>query len=694
MFQVMNMKKIAEGIVRYRTWILLLFVGLTILCGLLIPLVQINYNLSDYVPANAPSTRAMHIMEEEFDEAIPNARVLIPNMSVQEALAKKADIEALPDVRQVLWLDDFIDLKTPLQMADQTLVDSYYKNETALFQVVTGNEDTVTTKNALQEIAGSDGAVEGQLVDLASAQNSTSTEITTIMLFMVPLGVLILMLATSSFIAPLLLLVAMTVAVVLNLGTNIFKMPVSFLTQAVTAVLQMAVSIDYGIFLLHSYDDARREGLETKEAVKQAITSSANSIVASSMTTFFGFLALIFMQFQIGPDMGIVLAKGIIFSLLSVLVLLPCLLVWADPLIQKTTHRNYLPSFMPLAKLVMRIRVPLMLIVALLILPAFLAQQDNAFIYGNAEYQEGSREARDRAMIEDQFGKQLSMALLVPKEQWGAEHELIQELEAQPEVVSILSYETQVSRLIPSAILEESQLRQLLSDNYSRLVLTVNSAKEGEAAFALVERLRSIAGSYYDDYQLLGENVVTYDMRETIQKDNRIVNGLAIFTVGLVVLLSFKSISIPILLVLTIEASIWFNLAVPYFTNTPLSYIGYLIISTVQLGATVDYAILYTNNYLIERQRYPKKEAARQTIAKTVGTLLPPALILISAGTILSIVSSMGVVSELGEVLARGATFSLLMVVFFLPGLLVLFDKWILKTTKGLTVYEEQKNKA
>lgn len=683
------MNRIAGGIIRHRLIVLIVFLIGTIICGLLIPTVEINYNLSDYVPENAPSTVAMHVMDEEFNQAIPNARVLIPNLTIQQAVEKKGEIEAVAEVEQVLWLDDFMDVKTPIEIADQEMVDAYYKDGNALYQVVTKNEDTVATKDALQQIAGEEGAVEGQLVDLASAQKSTSSEITTIMLIMVPLGVLILMVATSSFIAPLLLLIAMTVAIILNLGTNVLKMPVSFLTQAVTAVLQMAVSIDYGIFLLHSYDDARRKGLPSKQAVEDAVVGSANSIVASSLTTFFGFLALVFMQFQIGPDMGLVLAKGIIFSLLSVLILLPALLVWADPLIQKTTHRNLLPNFNGLAKLVMKIRIPVMALVLLLIIPAFLGQQQNAFIYGNAEYPEGSREARDRTLIEENFGKQLSMALLVPKEQWGKEKSLVEEFESLPEVRSILSYDTQVSRLIPSSLLDESQRSQLLSDHYSRLILTVQSEKEGEKAFAFVEQLRAITGKYYDEYHLLGENVVTYDMRETIQKDNRIVNGLAILTVGLVVLLSFKSLSIPILLVFTIEASIWFNLSVPYFTNTPLSYIGYLIISTVQLGATVDYAILYTNNYLKNRKTLPKKEAARKTIATTVGTLLPPALILISAGTILWVISSMAVVSELGQVLARGALFSLLMVVFFLPGLLVLFDGIIQKTTKGIDLYDE-----
>lgn len=677
------MKKLAAWIVRRKALILILFGVLTVFSLIATPLVPINYNLAEYVPESAPSTIAMQVMEQEFRDAIPNARVYIPNLSLQEALQAKEELEKIPDVTQVLWLDDFYDVRTPLAMADPDLVAGYFADGNALYQVVTDIDNTVETKLALQEVAGEEGAVEGQLIDLANAQLAVSSEITMVMLFMVPLGVGILLLATESWLSPLLLLLSMGIAILLNLGTNIFKSEVSFLTQAVTAVLQLAVSMDYGIFLLHRYEEYRATDRAPVDAMREAIVKSASSILASSMTTVFGFLALIFMQFRIGPDLGIVLAKGVLFSLICVIFLLPVLILVFEKWVEKTRHRNFLPDFNPVAKAGAKLRLPILILVSLMIIPAFRAQQRNEFIYGNADYDRTSREYHDRNLIENKFGKQLSVALLVPKGEWGKEKMLHDELEAYPEVSSIISYESQVSRLIPSEMLDPKLIEAMLSENYSRIILTVRSEKEGPRAFDLVERLRKTADKYYEENYLVGESVVTYDMRDVVQKDNIIVNGLAILTVGLVVMISFRSLMIPLLLLLTIEASIWFNLTVPYLNASPISYIGYLIISTIQLGATVDYGILFTQHYVDNRRSLLKKDAARETVRETIGTLLPPALILTVAGTILRQLSTLAMVSELGEVLARGASFSFLMVVFFLPGLLVLFDRLIEKTTRG-----------
>lgn len=679
------MHRIASRIVQHRKGILVGFLLLLIVSGLAIPFVKINYNMADYVPESAPSTVALHKMAAEFDDAIPNVRVAVPNTDPFEALSVKARIEALPGVSQVLWLDDFADMKQPVETMDSALVSAWYEGGTALFAVAADTNESVPLKAALQEIAGEEGAVEGQIVDLAMAQHSVSSEITMIMLFIIPIGLGILMLATDSWMAPFLLLTAIGAAVILNLGSNLFKEDVSFLTQAVTAVLQLAVSMDYGIFLLHRYEQYRSEGDEPLAAMQNAIEKSLNPILASSMTTVFGFLALVFMRFQIGPDLGVVLAKGVVFSLLSVLLLLPALVLLFSKTVEKTRHRPLLPSFAAVGRFVNRTRVPVLILVALCIVPAFLAQQNNDFIYGMTGYPSESREERDREYMETHFGKNLSMAILVPIDRTGTERQLHRELDTLPEVLGILSFQTQVGQLIPAEVLPQKELRQIRSEDMSRLILTVRSEKEGEKAFALVESIREIGAKLYgDDFYLVGESVVTYDMRTTIQKDNLVVNGLAVLAVAIVLLISLRSLTLPILLVLTIEASIWFNLSVPFLQGSKLSFIGYLIISTVQLGATVDYAILFTQHYTDERRTLAPREAAQEAVAQSVGTLLPPALILTAAGAILSIISTLGIVSELGTVLARGAAFSFLMVIFFLPGVLVLLDGWILKTTRGM----------
>lgn len=676
------MHKVAEFIVGHSKLLLVVFGALTAVCGLLTLLVPINFNLADYVPDDSPSTVAMNVIAEEFDDSIPNARVYVPDLTLAEAVATRQQIEALPTVESVLWLDDFLDLKVPLELADPDLVSGFLTADGgALFQVSVDLADTTTTLAELQQIATPDGAVEGQLVDLALAQVSTSTEVNTIMLFMIPLGLLLLTLSTLSWLEPLILAGTIGVAIALNMGTNVFLDEISFITAAVAGVLQFAVSMDYGIFMLHARKRYLTAGVDRRESLVLAIVESSTAILASSATTIFGFLALVFMSFQLGPDLGVVLAKGVGFSLLCVIFFMPALMLVLDRAVEATSHRSLLPSFRPLGRAVSRSAYWLLLI-GLLLPVAFVAQGMNDFRYGTGAYPIGSREDADRDFIQAEFGRALPMALLVPRGQWGAEHQLETELAGLDRVVAVASYQTQVGRLLPAEVLPQDQLSSLLSENYSRIVLTVDTAKEGDEAFALVEQVRQVAQEHYpDSYHLTGESVVLYDMRTSITADNIVVNGLAIATVWLVLLVSFRSLLIPFLLVLTIEGAIWLNLAVPYFSGNYMVYIGYLIISTVQLGATVDYGILFTQHYLGNRGTMSRRESITKTVGETFGTLLTPALILASAGLILNLVSSLEVVSQLGAVLGRGALISFVMVNLFLPGLLMVFDRAIEKTT-------------
>lgn len=676
------MHGVARFIVRRSALLLLLFGALSILGGVVTPLVPINYNLAAYVPEGSPSSIAIKVMGEEFDDSIPNARVYVPNQSLTEALATKAEIEALPLVRSVIWLDDFVDVKVPLELAPQDTVANFFSaNGGALYQVTVDLSDTTTTVTQLQEIATPEGAVEGQLVELALAQHSVDTEINTIILFMLPIGILLLALSTLSWLEPLILLGTIGVAIALNMGTNIFLGEISFVTAAVAGVLQLAVSMDYGIFMLHARKRHLNAGADRQESLVLATVESSTAIIASSSTTIFGFLALVFMSFQLGPDLGWVLAKGVAFSLISVIFFMPALMKATDRAILRTTHRSLLPNFDRLGRGIARASMWLLLI-ALLLPMAFVAQGRNDFRYGSGAFPEGSREQADRDFIQEEFGRSVTMALLVPRGNWGAERQLVQDLSALHEVTAITSFETQVGWLLPAEILPEEQLSSLLSPNYSRIIMSVETDKEGEKAFALVEDVRDIAQQYYPDaFHLTGESVVLLDMKTSITADSVVVNALAIAAIWLVLLLSFRSLLIPFLLVLTIEGAIWLNLAVPYLTGNHIVYIGFLIISTVQLGATVDYGILFTQHYMSARATMGKRASVAHTVSHTFGTLLAPALILALAGAVLLLVSSVEVIAQLGDVLGRGALISFAMVMLFLPGLLIVFDRAIEKTT-------------
>lgn len=682
------MKKLADMIVKHKGIILVLFIILSLVSGFLATRVKTNFDIYSYVPKNAPSTIAIDTMLEEFEQDIPNAEIAVPNLSISEALSMKEKLASLSYVQEVLWLDDQVDLATPLALLDQKLVEGFYKDGVALYHV-TLEEDSkaIDIVAELQELAGPDGAVRGQVVETANMQRGVNVEISRVLLVAVPVAIIILLFATTSWFEPILFMLVIFVGVVLNMGTNIVFDNISFITQAVGGVLQLAVSMDYAIFLLHRFRDYRQEGLSVEEAMKHAITKSFSPVSSSALTTFFGFLALVFMRFRLGPDLGIVLAKGVILSLLSVFFLLPVLAVYTYKIIDKTTHRSLLPSFKGLSRWVVRIGVPLMIIAALAIVPAFIGQRSNDFLYGSQSFPKGSREARDVAYMNEHFGENMQMVLLAPKGQWAAEERLAEDLLALPEMKSVVGYVTQVGTAVPPELIPDRVLSDLISDRYSRLILVAESPAESPQTYELAEKIRSMTEEAYPkgDALLAGANFVLLDMKTTINKDLGIVNGLAVAAIFIVIMIAFRSLALPILLVLTIELSVWINLAIPYLTGTPLNFIGYLVISTVQLGATVDYGILMAQHYLEHRQLLNRKEATKKTIQTVAGSIIPPALILAAAGFTLYAVSSISVVSELGSVLGRGALISLVMVLFLLPNLFRLFDPFIEKTTWKMT---------
>ncbi|WP_165967238.1 RND family transporter [Jeotgalibacillus sp. S-D1] len=644
--------------------------------------------MADYLPEDAPSLEAIELMEAEFDDPVPNARVMIQDVSVTEALDYKKELEDIEGVSAVTWMDDVMDLTVPLEMADQDMLTSYYQDEAALISVTIQEGKEVEATNAIYELIGEDNAITGEAVTTAVSQEMAGQESMYAALLLVPIIILILILSTNSWVEPVLFLTAIGISILINLGTNIFIGEVSFITQSVAPILQLAVSLDYAIFLLHSFSDYRKKVADPTEAMKLAMQRSFPAIVASASTTFFGFMALTFMEFGIGSDLGINLVKGILLSFLSVIVFLPALTLLFYKWIDRTKHKQFIPDFKHIGSKVMKLRIPSLLIVLLLIVPAFLAQSNTTFIYGAGEHPENTRAGQDASAVEDIFGKEMPIVLLIPEEDRGKEEQLVQELERIPNVSSVISYVNMVGSAIPPEYLEETMTEQFYSGNYARITLYTETDAEGDAAFALIDQVKETADSYYEDTHLLGESVTLYDMKEIVQKDNTFVNVMTVVTVALVLLITFRSLSIPVVLLLAIQASVWINLAIPYFTDAPLVYIGYLLISTIQLAATVDYGILFTENYYKLRQEMPAMQAIKKTIDEKLFAILVSASILSSVGFILWITSSNPVVSSIGLLLGRGALLAFIMVLFVLPALLVIFDRIIEKTSWKANFYK------
>ncbi len=651
--------------------------------------VSVNYDMVDYLPEDTPSTTAMDVMEEEFDGAVANSRVMMKDVTIQEAMEFKEELEAIDGVSEVMWLDDAIDIKTPIEMADSETVESYYKDGNALFSFHIEEGKEVETTDAVYNLIGEENALSGEALNTAVSQKMTGTETIYAAAILIPVIILILILSTRSWVEPVFFLTAIGVSVLINMGTNIFIGEISFVTQAVAPILQLAVSLDYAIFLLHSFGDYRRKVADPQEAMQLAMKRSFPAIAASASTTFFGFIALTFMNFELGADLGLNLVKGILLSFISVMVFLPALTLMFYKWIDKTQHKQLLPSIPNVGKHLLKLRIPALIVVLILIVPAFLGQSQTDFLYGTGDQPENTRAGSDVAEIEEEFGKYTPMVLLVPKGDLAKEEELVQELGDLEQVQSMISYVNTVGTAIPPEYLEESQTEQFFSENYSRIILNTTTDTEGDEAFAFVELVRQMTADFYgDDYHAVGESVTLYDMKNIVERDNTVVNLLTVIAIALVLFVTFRSISLPVVLLLTIQSAVWINLSVPYFTDTPLVYIGYLIISTVQLAATVDYAILLTEDYKERRKEMRAFEAMKKTMDEKIFSIGVSASILSSVGFILWITSSNPIVASIGLLLGRGALLAFIMVVLFLPAMLLLFDKVIEKTTWKSNFYK------
>ena len=685
------MRSIIRSYIRHRRAVLVFFAVAVLVSALASLRVRINYNLQDYLPRDVPSTTAAERLSEAFGSSIPNVRVSVPVEGVADALAWKARLAAVDGVHELLWLDDAADIHMPLETLDQTLVEGFWNGERALYQLSADAGDAAGVLARLQAL-DPEAHVAGHLVDIANAQNAAQREVLQITAILVPLALMILLLTTHAWLEPLCSLLAIGVGVILNMGTNLFLGEISFITQSVGAVLQLAVSMDYAIFLLNRFNALRREGYEAEEAMARAVRQALTAIASSGLTTMLGFLALIFMRFRLGGDLGIVMAKGIVFSFLAVMVFMPALILSVYRLIDRSRHRALLPDFRFLGRFVAGGRGILLVLVLIIAVPAFLGSRSNAFIYGAGAYPAGSRSERDHAAMLADFGEQTQMALMVPRGDVPRELALQRELEGLASVRSVISYVANVDPTIPPELLDPEQIASLLAPEHALFLITVATPGEGELAFAAAQAVRDSAARHYGaDYQLAGNSVSMLDMKHTVEADEIVVNGLAIIAIALTIMLAYRSLSLPLILVLTIEIAIWINLSVPYFTGSRLSYIGYLIISTVQLGATVDYAIIYTHHYLDHRRQRTKREATIESIREVVPSLLPPALILTCTGIVMSRISTMAVVSELGAVLGRGAALSFALVILFLPGLLRLLDPILPRTSLGLRFYEDRR---
>lgn len=675
------MRKFYNWVVNHRKLVIAVYAVLFIICAVCKTQISVDYDMNDYLPESTASTVALNLMDKEFDGDVPNARVMVKDVTIPEALEYKEKISNVDGVTDVTWLDDAVSVDVPLETQDTDTIENYYKGGNALFSVTIEKEKRVDAVSNIRKIIGDDNAMTGSAVSTADATTSTVSEIGKISVIAVLFVILVLILTTDSWFEPVVVMIGLGVALIINAGSNLIFGEISFVTNAAGMILQLAVSMDYSVFLIHRFTECRKQNSDPKEAMVDALTMSTSSILSSGLTTVIGFLALCLMRFLIGPDLGRALAKGIAISLITVFTFMPCLILSTYKWLDKLEHRPFVPSFNGFGRVVQKVTVPVLIIFVLAIVPSFLASNANSFYYGASHiFNEKTQTGADTAQIEDIFGKSDTYVLMLPKDDKVQQKALSDALHEIPQVTGIISYVDTVGMEIPESYLDEETYSKLCSDRYTRMILSVEADYEGDETFDLVETIRDTAEEYYPgEWYLAGEGVSTYDLMDTVTQDMMKVNLMAIGAVFLVLLLTMRSIVLPVILVLAIETAIWINLSIPYFSGQPLFYIAYLIISSIQLGATVDYAILLTERYKEYRETCGKKEAVSNTLSAVTVSILTSGSVLTVVGFLLGYISSHGLLSQLGFLIGKGTVCSLIIVLFALPGMLYLFDRTFIK---------------
>lgn len=676
------LKKMAHFIVQRGRIIEKFFIAMTILCAVCYLFVGVNYDLSKYLPDFAPTKQALDVMEQEF--GYPGmARIMVKDVTLPEARTIRQRISRVDGVDLVVGPDLAANVYSTDAFIKNSLTDRFYKDGNAVYQIIfeDGDSDASTHKaiNEIYGIVGKDrGCFAGSAVSSKERQESITREIAMAIGMAVVIIWLILTLTTTSWFEPFLFILVMAVAIVLNMGSNIMFGRISFFTFSTAAILQLAVSMDYSIFLLHTYTAIKQSGVDSRPAMEAAIEKSCSSILASGATTIVGFLVIALMKFTIGRDVGFVLTKGIVCSLVTVLFLMPTLILRFDKKIEKTAHRSFLPPLDGLGKLMYRIRIPVLAAAAFCAVPCYFGQSMNYFYYGDDALGSGpgTRVYEDSRAIEDVFGKSNVIIAMVPNGNVIKERRLTEELEDQEFIDYALSMAGTLPQGIPESFLPETVTKQLRTGSYARILISMENREESSYSFQCSEKLTEIVKKYYpEDSYVIGMTPTTMDIRDILTDDYNRVSIISLAGVALVVMLTFHSVMVPVLVIIPIEVAIYLNMTIPYIIGDSMVYIGYIIVSCLQLGATIDYSILMTNNYMEFRETMGSRDAAVTAIAKSAISILTSGGILTVVGYLLYFTSSIQAISQVGRLVGRGALLSMILVLSLLPALLAAFDK-------------------
>ncbi len=649
--------------------------------------VGVNYDLTSYLPDDVESKTAINKMREIFGYP-GTGRLMLKDVTIYEAKQYKSAIEKVDGVDQVVWCDTTTQIYTSSSFIDYQDIDEYYKDGCAVMDVTfLGGDTNKLTHRAIDDIEAIIGD-HGYIVGMAPTNKFTEENVKAEMKMIMGVAVLfifvILLFTTTSWFEPVLFLSVIGCAIAINKGTNIFLGTISYITNNICDVLQLATSMDYSVFLLHSYEREREKGLEKTDALKAGLMNTITTILASSLTTFFGFIVLVFMRFTIGFDMGIVMAKSIVCSLLMVIFLMPSLLLsWSDR-IDRMRHRPFLPKFHLFSLAVNRISPFVLAVSFLLAGPIYVAQGMNDFMYGPDATGAGpgtSMYAASRE-IDEKFGRSNLLVAIFPDSDRQKEKRLVKALEDEDYVKKVMGMSAYLPDGVPESILPQSMTELFHKNGYARLLIYIRTKPESPAAYRYAKEVAALIREYYpEEAYITGNTPTTEDMENILIPDYNLVNTLAMISIFLVVAISFQSPIMPVAAMIPIMMAIYTNMAFPYFKGDTLIFIAYAVVSCIQLGSTIDYAISSTDSYIqARRHEDSKKKAAELMTEQSFPSILTSGVILVVCGYSISRISSVPAISEVGRLVGRGAILSVFFVVTMMPVLLRIVDPFITST--------------
>ncbi len=681
------MQRFAKAVVKLRVPILILAFLLLIPSGIGYINTKVNYDMLSYLPEEIDTMKGQDILKEEFGTGAFSMFV-VEGMEPKDVSALKAKIEKVDHVKDVIWYDSVMDLSIPMEMLPDEIYDTFNNGDATmmfiLFDDTTSSDGTMEAVQEIRKIADKDCFLAGMTAVLVDTRDLSNSEAPIYVAIAVVLSCVVLSLTMDSFLIPFLFLASIGMAIVYNLGTNMMLGSISYITKALAAVLQLGVTMDYSIFLWHSYEEEQEYTTDKKQAMVNAIVSTISSVVGSSITTVAGFIALCFMSFTLGLDLGIVMAKGVVFGVIACITVLPSMILVFDKALTKTKHKPLMPDIGGIGKFAVKHYKLFAILFVIVLFPA-LYGYSNTSVYYNLDKTLPKTLASIQANeeLDEKFHMGATHMLMLNADVSEKEvQSMAKEMQKVDGVKWVLGFNTIKSGSIPDALIPDELSSSLMNDNWQILLIGSEYATASDEVNAQCTELANIAKGYDSNSMLIGEAPCTKDLIEITNTDFNTVSAVSIIIIFIIILFVFRSISLPVILVSVIEVAIFINMGIPHYTGTTIPFIASIVIGTIQLGSTVDYAILMTTRYRRERMAGQDKrtavEIACQTSAKSI---MVSALSFFAATFGVGMYSNIDMISSLCILMARGALISMVMVIFVLPAMLLIFDKIIGKTT-------------